>query len=80
MAKRLFEVEYDDDLHMADAADDPDYKRGLLYDDDGILKAHAKMREISEDELRDRYAERDQYDYDYAYDGHERNEVELTPE
>lgn len=80
MAKRLFEVEYDDDLHMADAADDPDYKRGLLYDDDGNLKAHAKMREISEDELRDRYAERDQYDYDYAYDGHERNEVELTPE
>ena len=33
MAKKLFEVEYDDDLHMADAADDPDYKRGPLYDD-----------------------------------------------
>ena len=32
MAKKLPEVEYDD-LHMADAADDPDYKRGLLYDD-----------------------------------------------
>ena len=80
MAKKLFEVEYDDDLHMADAADDPDYKRGLLYDDDGNLKAHAKMREVDEDELRDRYAERDQYDYDYAYDNYERSEVELTPE
>lgn len=80
MAKKLFEVEYDDDLHMADAADDPDYKRGLLYDDDGNLKAHAKMREVDEDELRDRYAERDQYDYDYAYDDYEHSEVELTPE
>lgn len=77
MAKKLYEVEYDDNLHMADAADDPDYKRGLLYDDDGNLKAHAKMREVDEDELRDRYAERDQYDYEYDY---ERREVELTPE
>ena len=82
MAKKIYEVEYDDDLHMADASDDPDYKRGLLYDDDGNLKAHAKMREVDEDELRDRYAERDQYDYDYdyAYDDHERKDVELTPE
>lgn len=79
MIKKLYEVEYDDNLHMADAADDPDYKRGLLYDDDGNLKAHAKMREVDEDELRDRYAERDQYDYDYEYD-YERREVELTPE
>lgn len=82
MTKKIYEVEYDDDLHMADASDDPDYKRGLLYDDDGNLKAHAKMREVDEDELRDRYAERDQYDYDYdyAYDGHEHRDVELTPE
>ena len=80
MARKIYEVEYDDSLHMADAAGDPDYKRGLLYDDDGNLKAHAKMREVDEDELRDRYAERDQYDYDYAYEYHERREVELTPE
>lgn len=78
MAKKLYEVEYDDDLHLADAADDPNYKRGLLYDDDGNLKAHAKMREVDEDELRDRYAERNQYDYDY--DDYKRSEVELTPE
>lgn len=78
MARKLYEVEYDDNLHMADAADDPDYKRGLLYDDDGNLKAHAKMREVDEDELRDRYAERDQYGYDYDYS--ECEEVELTPE
>lgn len=77
MTKKLYEVDYDDNLHMADAADDPDYKRGLLYDDDGNLKAHVKMREVDEDELRDRYAERDQYDYEYDY---ERREVELTPE
>ena len=80
MEKKLYEVEYDDNLHMADAADDPDYKRGLLYDDDGNLKAHAKMREVDEDELRDRYAERDQYDFDYDYNDYERREVELTPE
>ena len=80
MAKKLYEVEYDDSLHMADAADDPDYKRGLLYDDYGNLKAHAKMREVDEDELRDRYAERDQYVHDYDYDNYERREVELTPE
>lgn len=80
MAKKLYEVEYDDDLHMADATDDSNYKRGLLYDDDGNLKAHAKMREVDEGELLDRYAERDQYDYDYAYDDCERREVELIPE
>ncbi|WP_165172816.1 hypothetical protein [Adlercreutzia sp. ZJ242] len=80
MAKKLYEVEYDDNLHMADAADDPEYKRGLLYDDDGNLKAHAKMREVDEDELRDRYAEREQYDYSYDYDDYERRKVELTPE
>lgn len=80
MAKKLYEVEYDDNLHMADAADDPEYKRGLLYDDDGNLRAHAKMREVDEDELRDRYAERDQYDFDYEYDDYEQRDVELTPE
>lgn len=78
MAKKLYEVEYDDNLHMANAADDPNYKRGLLYDDDGNLKAHAKMREVDEDELRDRYAERDEHDYDY--DDSEHREAERTPE
>ena len=76
MAKKLYEVEYDDDLHMADVADDPNYKRGLLCDDGGHLKGHAKMHEVNEDELRDRYVERDQCDYDY----YEHEEVELTPE
>lgn len=76
MAKKLYEVEYDDDLHMADAAGDPGYKRALLYDDGDHLKGHAKMREVDENELRDRYPERDQCDCDY----YEREEVKLTPE
>lgn len=79
MKKKLYEVDFDDDLHLADAANDPGYKRGLLYDDDGNLKSHAKMREVDEDELRDRFAERDTYDYDYDYDS-EREDSELTPE
>lgn len=54
MVKKIFEVEYDDNLHLADASGDSAYKRGLLYDDDGNLKEHAKMREINEDELYDR--------------------------
>ena len=67
MARKIYEVEYDDDLHMADAADNPGYKRGLLYDDDGNLKAHAKMREVDEDELRERYSEQDAYSYEHDY-------------
>lgn len=59
MAKKVFEVEYDDDLHMADAADDPGYKRAMLFDDQGALKGQAKMREISEDELFDQNEDQD---------------------
>lgn len=78
MTKKFYEVEYDDNLHLADASDDPNYKRGLLYDDEGNLKTHAKMREVDENELRDRYGEQGQFDYDFDYHNHK--EAELTPE
>ena len=41
MVKKLYEVEHDDNLHMADAKGVPDGKRSLLYDDDEHLKEHA---------------------------------------
>jgi hypothetical protein len=56
MVRKIYEVEYDDNLHMADAKDDPDAKRAMLFDDDNNLKGHAKLHEIDEDDLRDRFA------------------------
>jgi hypothetical protein len=78
MAKKIFEVEYDDDLHFADDKGKPGRKRALLYDDDNNLRAHADLREVDEDELRERYSEPSPEVDDYD-DDPEEYEGGLTP-
>lgn len=68
MVKKIFETEYDDGLHMADAKGVPGGKRGMLFDDDG-LQEHAVFRELSDEELEERYGSRTV-----------QQERELTPE
>lgn len=70
MVKKLYEVEHDDNLHMADAKGVPGGKRSLLYDDDEHLKEHAVLHEVSEDELEEKYRRKFEEEY----------RKELTPE
>lgn len=68
MVKKVYEVEYDDGLYMADAKGSPGGKRGLLFDDEG-LHGQAVFYELSDEELKERYGA-----------ATTREERELTPE
>lgn len=56
MAKRVFEADIQDDLHMG-RAHDSDGSVGMLFDDEGKLRDHAVFRDITDD------ANFDDFDY-----------------
>lgn len=69
MAEKIMRVSYSDEGHLAQAKDNPGSQRALVYNDDNNLIEHAELTEISEEELRERYSETSETDYeDYELD------------
>jgi hypothetical protein len=54
--RKIVEIEYDGALTPAKSKDNDGTYRGLCYDDNGKLREHAKIRDVDDDELRNRYA------------------------
>ena len=71
MAERYVREVTRDDTHLADAKGSPGAHRGLEYDDDNNLVAHAEYYQIDEEELYEQLKEkydRSSDDYEYEVD------------
>lgn len=72
MAERLVREVTRDDTHLADAKSSPGAHRGLEYDDDNNLVAHAEYYQVDEEELyeqlKEKYDRSSDDDYEYEAD------------